>query len=389
MKTRFFTIPSIVVFISLFAVSFYIYESKLKKPMINDERINLQIQDVSRTKPGLDEEEKNAIDIYQSLSSAVVNITVYKTEMINYFFDAYPQQSEGQGSGAIIDKAGHIITNYHVVGDADKVTVALSQNEKVYDAKIVGIDPENDLAVIKIENPPDDLTVIPIGTSDDLKVGQKVYAIGNPFGLDRTLTSGIISALGRPIKTEDNNVIESSIQTDASINPGNSGGPLLDSSGNMIGINSMIISPSGGSIGLGFAIPVNTAKEILPELIKYGYVKRGWLDATFFPITPRIARSLNSNVDYGLMIMTVARNGESQKAGLRGGTQRAIYRNSVVYIGGDIIISVDDLKITDYSSLVQALKNKKPDQKVKIGYVRNNKTYSTDVMLIDKRKFIN
>jgi S1-C subfamily serine protease len=389
MKTRILIVSSLSVFLIFLFVSLFIYNTKANNEMMKSGYKKLEALDVSRTSPGLDEEEKNTIDIYQVLNPAVVNITVYKTEYINYFFDMYPQQSEGEGSGAIIDANGYILTNYHVVGNADKVNVALSQNEKIYDAKIVGVDPENDLAVIKINNPPKNLTVIPIGTSTTLKVGQKVYAIGNPFGLDRTLTSGIISALGRPIKTEDDNVIESAIQTDASINPGNSGGPLIDSSGKMIGINSMIISPSGGSIGLGFAIPIDTAKEIIPELIKNGYVKRGWIDATFLQITPGIARSLNSSVDYGLMVMTVAQNGEAYKAGLKGGNEKAIYKNNVVYIGGDIIVSVNNIKISDYPTLIQVLKNKKPDEVVPIEYVRNGKKISSTIKLIDKRKFAN
>jgi len=345
--------------------------------------------DISKTNSSLDDEEKNVINIYDSLSPAVVNITVYKTEYINYFFDMYPQQSEGQGSGAIIDKSGYIITNYHVVGDSDKVTVALSQNEKVYEADIIGIDPENDLAVIKIKNPPKNLITIPAGNSSNLKVGQKVYAIGNPFGLDRTLTSGIISGLGRPIKTESGSVIEGAIQTDASINPGNSGGPLIDSSGKIIGINTMIISPSGGSIGLGFSIPINTALETIPELIKFGHVKRGWIDATFLQITPGIARALNSSVDSGLLIMQIARNGEAYKAGLRGGNEKAVYGNKIVYIGGDIIVSVNGIKISDYSALVQVLKNKKPGVTVNVEYYRDNKKYSSNVKLVDKKNFEN
>ncbi|HPO50137.1 MAG TPA: trypsin-like peptidase domain-containing protein, partial [Spirochaetota bacterium] len=282
---------------------FFSNKSPFLKQKIESSNKSLDLQkiiDVNKTTFLLDEEEKNNIYVYETLSPAVVNITVYKTEYFSSFFDAYPQRSEGQGSGAIFDKSGLVITNYHVVGNADKLTVALTSEDKVYDAEIIGSDPENDLAVLKIKNPPDDLVTINFGKSSNLKVGQKVYAIGNPFGLDRTLTSGIISGLGRPIKTENGNIIEGAIQTDASINPGNSGGPLLDSGGNMIGINTMIISPSGGSVGLGFAIPVDTARDVVSDLINFGYVKRGWIDAAFLPITPRIARYLNYPVSYGL-----------------------------------------------------------------------------------------
>ncbi len=371
---------------------FFSNKSPFLKQKIESSNKSLDLQkiiDVNKTTFLLDEEEKNNIYVYETLSPAVVNITVYKTEYFSSFFDAYPQRSEGQGSGAIFDKSGLVITNYHVVGNADKLTVALTSEDKVYDAEIIGSDPENDLAVLKIKNPPDDLVTINFGKSSNLKVGQKVYAIGNPFGLDRTLTSGIISGLGRPIKTENGNIIEGAIQTDASINPGNSGGPLLDSGGNMIGINTMIISPSGGSVGLGFAIPVDTARDVVSDLINFGYVKRGWIDAAFLPITPRIARYLNYPVSYGLMITTIAINGEAYKAGLRRGEEKAVYGNSIVYIGGDIIVSVDDVKINDYTSLMQVLKNRKPGEIVSVEYYRNNRKIKTKIKLIDKSLFVN
>ncbi len=356
--------------------------------IIDDNYNNYLLVDNSKKDNKFLDSEIRTIEIYEKVSPSVVNITYYKTEYINYFFDIYPQQTEGQGSGAIIDKDGYIITNYHVVGGADKVLVALTEKDNIYEASIIGIDPENDLAIIKIKNPPSDLVPISLGSSKDLKIGQFVYAIGNPFGLDRTLTSGIISALGRPIKTQNNNIIENAIQTDASINPGNSGGPLIDSFGNMIGINTMIISPSGGSIGLGFAIPVDTAKEIIPDLIKYGYVKRGWIDANLLPLNPKISRILGYSVDYGLMIINLPRNGEAYKAGLRGGTERAFYGNNIIYIGGDIIVGINDTVVKNYSDLTKILKNKKAGERVKVEYIRNNKNYTTELKLIDKKEFI-
>ncbi len=335
----------------------------------------------------LGSEEQNAIDIYKRVSPSVVNITSYKTQYINYFFEVYPETSEGQGSGAIINDKGYIVTNYHVVGDADRVTVALSQNEDVYEADIVGTDADNDVAIIKLRNPPKNLTVINQGTSEDLLVGQRVYAIGNPFGLDRTMTCGIISALGRPIKSGKGTVIDNAIQIDASVNPGNSGGPLLDSSGRMIGINTMIISPSGGSVGIGFAIPSDKVREICDEITKYGYVKKGWIDATFLPMSSRIARAVGSRYDSGLMILQVARGGEAYKAGLRGGSERALYRNQVILIGGDILIGVDEIKVTSYQDFCNILKDKKPGESVSVRYVRNNIEQKTTVKLIDKRMF--
>jgi S1-C subfamily serine protease len=364
----------------LFDNKLFLFDNKIKN-------IEMPLISIANSDRVFDAEEKNTIGIYERLNSAVVNITYLKTEYVRYFFELYPEKSQGQGSGAIIDPKGYIVTNYHVVGDAEKVTVALTQEEGVFNAEIVGIDPENDIAVIKIKNPPQDLNCIPLGNSNDLKIGQKVYAIGNPFGLDRTLTSGIISGLGRPLKTDNGNIIEDSIQTDASINPGNSGGPLIDSAGKMIGINSMIISPSGGSVGLGFAIPVDTVREVVNELIKYGYVKRGWIDATFLPITPRIAQELGYNVSSGLMVMAVARNGEAYKAGLRGGNEKAYYGSQIIYVGGEIIVAIDGMKINDYSDMIQVLKKKKPGEVINVAYFKDNVKNNANIKLIDKRKF--
>ena len=366
-----------------------IFKNKDNIKEIVDLNKNITTLNIDNNTDGyINNSEERTIIIYKRMSPAVVNITSYKTEYVRYFFDVYPQTSEGQGSGAIIDPKGYVVTNYHVVGEADKVTVSLSQEEDIYEAKIIGVDPENDVAVIKINNISKTLTSISMGSSKNLRIGQNVYAIGNPFGLDRTLTTGIISGLGRPIKAQNGNVIEGATQTDASINPGNSGGPLLDSSGKMIGMNTMIISPSGGSVGLGFAIPVDTVKDVVDELIKYGYVKRGWIDATFFPITPSIAKELDYSVNYGVMVMGVAKNGEAYNAGLRGGNKKALYRNNIIYIGGEIITSIDGVKIKDYSSLVQILKNKKPGETIAVEYYKENKKLNTTIKLIDKRKFV-
>ncbi|MCH5149982.1 MAG: trypsin-like peptidase domain-containing protein [Spirochaetales bacterium] len=343
---------------------------------------------VTSSESALTSWEQKTIELYEKANPAVVYITSYKTEYVSYFFDIYPQTSEGQGSGVIIDaKNGYIVTNYHVVGKADRLTVTLNQDEADWEAAIVGVDPENDLAVIKINDPPATLTAIKMGVSENLKIGQSVYAIGNPFGFDHTLTSGIISALNRNIKSSNGVLMEGTIQTDASINPGNSGGPLLDSLGNLIGINTMIASPSSGSVGIGFAIPVDKVKEVVPQLVEFGYVKRGWIDATFLPVNRRLARALNLGTDAGLMIMQVAQNGEAYKAGFRGGNQKAMYGNRVIMIGGEVIMAINDVKITDYNSLVNVLKNSKVGEVVKVTYMHKRKTYNTDVKLIDKRLF--
>lgn len=373
-----------------FSLLYFINSSKsLPAPVAENKELEFKdVVPVTTAESKLTQDELKTIELYEKASPAVVYITSYKTEYVSYFFDVYPQTSEGQGSGVIIDaKNGYIVTNYHVVGKADRLTVTLNQEEADWEATIVGVDPENDLAVIKIKEPPATLTAIKMGESENLRIGQAVYAIGNPFGFDHTLTSGIISALNRNIKSSNGVLMEGTIQTDASINPGNSGGPLLDSSGTLIGINTMIVSPSSGSVGIGFAIPVDKVKEVVPQLIEFGYVKRGWIDATFLPVNRRLSRALDLGTDSGLMVMQVAQNGEAYKAGLRGGNQKAMYANRIVMIGGEVIVAVNDVKITDYNSLVNVLKNSKVGEVVKLTYVYKRRTYETNIKLIDKRLF--
>ncbi|HZG51655.1 MAG TPA: trypsin-like peptidase domain-containing protein, partial [Pyrinomonadaceae bacterium] len=230
--------------------------------------------------PALATDEQNNIEVYKAISPGVVFIT--STSFGNDFWDA--GERTGSGSGFVIDTQGHILTNYHVIEGAQKLSVSFG-GDKAYPATKVGQDPDTDLAVIKVEAPREMLKVVPFGDSDNLVVGQKVLAIGNPFGFARTLTTGVISGLQRPIRARNNRQIEGAIQTDASINPGNSGGPLLDSSGRMIGINSQILSPAGGSVGVGFAVPANIAKRIVPQLIKNGAVVRPKLGIVPFNVS--------------------------------------------------------------------------------------------------------
>src|SRR5919112_3917586 len=231
--------------------------------------------------PATSTDEKNNIEVYRTLSPGVVFI--HSTSYARDFF-GFVEPQEGSGSGSILDQQGNILTNYHVVAGAQKLSVSLG-GKKDYPAVVVGGDPDTDLAVIRLtEKPAGPLTVVPLGNSDKLEVGQKVLAIGNPFGLDRTLTTGVISGLQRPIRARNDRPIDAAIQTDASINPGNSGGPLLDKFGRMIGINSQILSPAGGSVGVGFAIPVSTAKRIIPQLIQFGEVRRPNLAASLMSV---------------------------------------------------------------------------------------------------------
>jgi S1-C subfamily serine protease len=302
------------------------------------------------------EDEKNNIAVYEKVADGVVNVTSTAVQM-DFFFNVFPTQ--GSGSGSIIDTKGHILTNHHVVANAQKLEVTLADGSK-WPAKLIGSDPDNDLAVIKIDAPREKLKVIPMGDSKTLRIGQKVLAIGNPFGLERTLTTGIISSLGRTIRSEVGTEIADIIQTDAAINPGNSGGPLLNSEGEIIGINSAIISPSGGSVGIGFAIPVNTAKRVVPELIAKGYVTYPWIGATIQPLFPEIAKFLKIKVERGAMIAEVAKGGPADKAGLKGGNQRVQVGNMIVIVGGDIVVKADQRDVKTHDELIRYIREKKP-----------------------------
>ena len=332
------------------------------------------------------EDEKENISVYERFNDAVVNITT-ETVAINWFLEPVPQEG-GSGSGSIIDTRGYILTNNHVVEKAYKVTVNLADGSQ-FEGKVIGTDAENDLAVLKIEVPRNvQLHTIPFGDSSPLKVGQKVLAIGNPFALERTLTVGIVSGLGRPIQTSQNNIIRDMIQTDASINPGNSGGPLLDSQGRMIGVNTMIYSPSGGSVGIGFAVPVNTAKRVVSELIQYGRVRRGWIDATVVQLFPALVEYAKLPLNGGLLISRTKRGGNAEKAGIRQGNEPVRYGSSVIYLGGDIITSVDGLKVTRLADLYAALEDNKPGEKVSVELLRSGKTLKLEVVLADRAEVL-
>jgi S1-C subfamily serine protease len=331
------------------------------------------------TDPSVASDEKNNAEVYRVMSPGVVNIT--STTMVRDFFSVYPR--EGTGSGSIIDTEGHILTNSHVVHGAQQLDVALA-NDHHYKAAVVGEDPDNDLAVIKISAPKETLNSIPLGSSKELFVGQKVLAIGNPFGLDRTLTAGIVSGLSRPLRSEaTGRLIEGVIQTDASINPGNSGGPLLDSHGRMIGINTMIYSPSGGSVGIGFAVPVETAKIVIPDLIANGRVMRPKLGIRPFQLDEGLANALGLPVKQGLMVVTVVEGGAADIAGIRGGTQPAQVGQNVIYLGGDVITSISGEVVKDQDDLDRILRAKKIGDKVEVEAWRNSKKMTFTVLLTE------
>ncbi|MBL8206322.1 MAG: trypsin-like peptidase domain-containing protein [Blastocatellia bacterium] len=339
------------------------------------------------TDPSVATDEKNNSEVYKAASPGVVNIT--STNYVQSWFEVYPQ--EGSGSGSILDKEGHILTNYHVVqgqgpgGYAQELKVSLA-NGKTYKATPVGADADNDLAIIKINAPAETLSLVPLGNSGELFVGKKVLAIGNPFGLERTLTTGVISGLARPLHSDiTNRLIEGVIQTDASINPGNSGGPLLDSRGRMIGINTMIFSPSGGSVGIGFAVPVDTAKRIIPDIIQYGYARKPSLGITPpLPINQSIANQLRLPVETGLMVSQVYEGGAADKAGIQGGNQPVRYQRQTFYLGGDIITAIDGNPVRDYDDLDRVVNKKNIGDKVKVEVMRGSKKLSFDVTLTER-----
>jgi S1-C subfamily serine protease len=330
----------------------------------------------SITDPSLATDEQNNIEVYKATSPGVVYIQ--STTTVRDFFGMFSQPVEGAGSGSIIDEQGDILTNYHVIARTEKLTVSFGSG-KNYPARVVGADPDTDLAVIRLlETPKEPLTIVPMGDSDRLIVGQKVLAIGNPFGLDRTLTTGVISGLQRPIHAQNGRQIEGAIQTDASINPGNSGGPLLDSHGRMIGINSQIESPSGASAGVGFAIPVNTAKRIVPQLVRNGTIKRPDLGISW-----RDVEALNNQaqlpVSSGVIIWRSQPGGAAANAGLRGLVQT---EEGDVELG-DIIVGVDGAKIGNYDELYRVLDKHQIGDTINVEIIRRGKRMSVPVRLTE------
>jgi len=332
------------------------------------------------------EGERTNIAIYEQLNAGVVNITT-ETVAINWFLEPVPRAG-GSGSGSIISDRGHVLTNYHVIRNANRIDITLASGEQ-FEGTVVGTDPENDLAVLHF-NPPVgmDLRVIPFGDSSNLRVGQKVLAIGNPFALERTLTVGIVSGLGRPIQTSSRHIIRNMIQTDASINPGNSGGPLLNTQGQMIGINTVIYSPTGGSVGIGFAVPVDTAKRVVAEIIAHGRVRRGWIDATVVQIFPALVRHADLPVSSGFMVSRTRRNGLSERAGLRQGNEPVQHGRNIIYLGGDIITAVNGIQTRNLADFYSALEDNRPGDVVRVDIIRAGRPMALNVPLADREEVL-
>ena len=326
----------------------------------------------------LDAEEQNNIAVYRKNIASVVNITS-RVMTFDFFYGLVPQ--EGQGSGFVIDKDGHNLTNYHVIANARQVEVTL-HNRKKYKATIVGTDKSHDLAIVQIKAP--DLLPMTLGDSTNLQVGQKVYAIGNPFGLAGTLTRGIVSSI-RQVQEPDGLVIDEAIQTDAAINPGNSGGPLLNWHGEVIGINTMIASNAGQSAGIGFAIPINTAKAVVNDLVTLGRVRRPALGVRTIPIDSEIAEELSLAADYGLLIVQAVPGGSADRAGLHGGAERAYLGNIPIMIGGDLIVAIDGEKVDSQQILAQVMNKHRAGDTVKVTIFRGKKQLEVIVVLGEAR----
>jgi S1-C subfamily serine protease len=315
-------------------------------------------------------DEDNNIQIFRQAAPAVVFITnnLLRRDLLTLNVFEIPQ---GSGSGFVWNKEGYVVTNSHVVEGAASVMVSIGADTN-YKARLVGLAPGLDIAVLRIEAPPEQLQPLPLGNSSQLQVGQKVLAIGNPFGLDSTLTTGIISALGREISAPNGRRIRDVIQTDAAINPGNSGGPLLDSSGRLIGINTAIIGPGGGSAGIGFAVPINSVVKVVPQLIEHGRVIRPVLGVSV--VADRIASDLGIE---GAIVLSVARGSPASEAGLRG-VQRAPDGQIVI---NDVIVQLDEFPVADSDDLLNALEHYKPGDVVTVKARRRTKQLTFQVRL--------
>ena len=335
---------------------------------------------------GYTQDEQQNISVYEKCNEAVVNITT-QVMGVNWFLEPVVQEG-GSGSGSIIDKRGYVVTNVHVISNASKINISLHDGTS-YEGTVIGKDVESDIAVIKF-NPPDNVSLktIDFGDSNNLKVGQKVIAIGNPFALERTMTTGIISGLGRPIQESTNVIIRNMIQTDAAINPGNSGGPLLDTNGKMVGINTVIISNSGSSAGVGFAVPVSTARRVVDDLIKYRKVNRGVLKIRPVQMTSSIARYAGVSINYGILVSEVEQGSSTEQSGILGGTQQVQYGSrfnpTMIYLGGDIITGIDNITIRTYADYTSALESKRPGDNVTVTVFRDGEFKKIKVKLDGK-----
>jgi S1-C subfamily serine protease len=327
----------------------------------------------------LDPTEKENVRIYKEASPAIANI-VTRAVQYDFFMDAVPV--EGAGSGFVIDTDGHILTNYHVVQGAQTIEVTLGDQSR-YKAKYIGADTRNDIALIQIDPKGRKITALTLGDSRNLLVGQRVLAIGNPFGFQSTLTTGVVSSLGRTVQTGENTFIDEAIQTDAAINRGNSGGPLLNSRGEVIGINSAIYAPTGTTAGIGFAIPINTARRAAEELISQGRVRHATLGAEGRAIWPELGDALHLGVQQGILIERVEPGGPAAQAGIRGGTRSVLAGLQELRIGGDVLVAVNGKEVASQIDLNLLLNRAQPGDTVTLTIIRDGKRMDIPVKLGD------
>ena len=325
----------------------------------------------------LSDDERRTIDVYRRASPAVVNITTRTMEW-DFFYGAMP--GGGTGSGFIVSEDGIIVTNLHVVEGARQIQVTFSDRSSL-PGRVVGFDPLTDLAVVQIDPKERKLPTLPLGDSNQLQVGQRVIAIGNPFGFQATLTTGVVSALQRTLGTPSGALIDEAIQTDAAINPGNSGGPLLDSQGRVVGVNTLIFTPTGGSVGIGFAIPVSTLKLILTDLVRHGRPQRPWLGIRTIEVVPELAEALKLPVENGVMIAEVVRGAPAAGAGLRGGSRSEIIGRMRFPVGGDIIVAIDGQKVETVIDLNRILAKKRPEDSIEVSFYRGGEKRTLRVQL--------
>ena len=332
---------------------------------------------------GLDIEERRIVDVYERVSPAVVTITT-RVLRRNFFFDVVPE--EGSGSGFVLDEEGRILTNYHVVSGAERIEVIFGE-DAVYPAQVVGLDRRNDIAVLKVDAPEEMLQPVTFGSSANLQVGQRAIAIGNPFGqFGRTMTTGVISSLGRTLEGQDGRTITGVIQTDAAINTGNSGGPLLDSSGRVIGINTAIFSPTGASAGVGFAVPVDTIRRVLPDLLELGRYRHPWLGIRYaYAITQGLAEMLNLPVNQGLLLVQMYEGSPLETAAVRGAQEESVIGNQRVYVGGDILLAINDIPVATLEELEVFLEdNFRVGDLISVTLLRDGGEFTVQVELVEE-----
>jgi S1-C subfamily serine protease len=338
-----------------------------------------EVAQASESPASFESGEGRAIaDIYARSAGGVVQVIATQVSSDSPFFG--PQETSASGSGFVIDRAGHIVTNYHVIEGAKEVQVNFSGDDRM-DAKVIGSDPSTDIAVLQIDAQARALTRLPLGDSGAVRVGDAVIAIGNPFSLERTVTAGIVSALQRRITAPDGFAIDEVIQTDAAINRGNSGGPLMNANGEVIGVNAQIETETGGNVGIGFAIPINTVKEVVSQLIDRGKVEHAYLGVEMATIDDSIAETFNLSVDRGVLVMRVHDDSPAERAGLKGGTTPVVVDGESYLLGGDVITKADDEEIESADELGDIVASRQPGEELELEINRDSETQTITITL--------